>query len=249
MKARWTFTLAAAALAVAAVSPASAQQAGQLRDLRQKASYSFGMSMGTTLKNQGVDIDINLLLQGIRDATAGKTLLTDEQAMQAMQEFEKEMIAKQATKSSQFMADNAKRPGVQTTKNGLQYRVLKQGQGPRPKASDVVRVHYKASYTDGTQFESTSDKPFTTPVTGVIPGWQEALQMMTVGSKWQIVVPPALGYGAEGAPPAIPPNAALVFELELVEIAKAEATAPGAPAGAGGTPGAARRTTAALNTR
>ncbi len=249
MKARWTFTLAAAAVAAIAVSPAFAQPAGQLRDLRQKASYSFGMSMGTTLKKQGVDIDINLLLQGIRDATAGKTILTEEQAMQAMQEFEKEMIAKQATKSNQFMADNMKRPGVQTTKNGLQYRVLKQGQGPRPKASDVVRVHYKASYIDGTQFESTSDKPFTTPVTGVIPGWQEALQMMTVGSKWQIVVPPALGYGAEGAPPAIPPNSALVFELELVEIAKAEATAPGAPAAPGGTPGAARRTTAAPKTR
>jgi len=252
MKARWTFALAAA-LAAAAVSPALAQQAPQLRDLRQKASYSFGMSMGSTLKKQGVDIDINLLMQGIRDATGGKTVLTEEEAMQAMQEFEKEMIAKQATKSNQFMADNAKRPGVQTTKNGLQYRVLKQGQGVRPKASDVVRVHYKASYTDGTQFESTSDKPFTTPVTGVIPGWQEALQMMTVGSKWQIVVPPALAYGAEGAPPAIPPNSALVFELELVEIAKPEATAPGAPGAApgasGGAQGAARRTTAAPKTR
>jgi len=237
MNSRFTLALAAA-LSIAVVSQAPAQQApGQLRDLREKASYSFGMSMGSTLKKQGINIDINLLMQGIKDATAGKTLLTEEQAMQVMQQFEQQMIAEQAAKSKQFLADNQRKPGVQTTKNGLQYKVVRAGKGPRPKATDVVRVNYKASFTNGTEFENNGAKPFTTPVNQVIPGWQEALQLMPVGSKWQVVIPPELGYGAEGSPPAIAPNTALVFELELVEIAKPEATAP--PAG-----GAAQRTTA-----
>ncbi len=220
--------LALAAVVVAVVTPqARAQQAGGLRDLRQKASYSFGMSMGSTLKKQGVDIDVNLLMQGIKDAAAGKTLLTEEEAMQAMQQFEEQMIAQQAAKSKQFLVDNQKRPGVQSTKNGLQYKVLQSGKGPKPKADDMVRVNYKAMFIDGTEFENNGEKPFTTPVNQVIPGWQEALQLMPVGSKWLLFIPPALAYGAEGSPPAIAPNTTLVFELELLEIAK-----PGATTGA-----------------
>lgn len=199
--------------------PAVAQQP-QLKSLRDQASYSFGMTMGNTLKKQGVDIDVNLLMQGIKDATAGRTLLTEEQAMQAMQEFEKAMIAQQATKSKQFMAENARRPGIQATKNGLQYKVLRDGKGPRPKADDIVRVNYKASFINGTEFESNGEQPFTTPVNQVIPGWQQALQMMPVGAKWLVFIPPELAYGAEGSPPAIGPNTALVFELELLEITK-----------------------------
>jgi FKBP-type peptidyl-prolyl cis-trans isomerase len=229
--------LGLAALAVVA-SAASAQQQGGLNDLRQRASYSLGMSMGNSLKQQGVDIDVNLLIQGIRDASAGKTVLTEEQAMQAIQQFEQQMIAQQAAKSKQFLAENQKRPGVQTTKSGLQYKVLANGKGPRPKATDMVRVNYKASFINGTEFENNGDTPFTTPVNQVIPGWQEALQLMPVGSKWQIVIPPELAYGAEGSPPTIGPNTALVFELELVDIAKPENTAPGAPTN----PGPARRT-------
>src|SRR5690606_9507983 len=141
-----------------------------------------------------------------------------DEAMQAMQQFEAQMVAQQTAKSKQFLADNQRRPGVQTTKRGLQYRVAREGRGARPKATDVVRVNYKASYINGQEFENNGTSPFTTPVNGVIPGWQEALQMMPVGSKWQIVVPPELGYGAQGSPPAIPPNTALVFELELLEI-------------------------------
>jgi FKBP-type peptidyl-prolyl cis-trans isomerase len=219
---------ALAAVVVAVVAPqAKAQQAGGLRDLRQKASYSFGMSMGSTLKKQGVDIDVNLLMQGIKDATAGKTLLTEEEAMQVMQQFEQQMIAQQATKSKQFLTDNQKRPGIQITKDGLQYKVLTTGKGPKPKAEDMVRVNYKAMFIDGTEFENNGEKPFTTPVNQVIPGWKEALQLMPVGSKWLLFIPPELAYGAEGSPPAIAPNTTLVFELELLEIAK-----PGAATGA-----------------
>jgi FKBP-type peptidyl-prolyl cis-trans isomerase len=213
------------AVAVAcAASPLLAQQTrapvGELKTLREKASYSFGMTMGATLKKQGVEIDVPLLVQGIRDATAGKTLLTEEQAVQAMQEFEKAMIAKQAEESKRFLTDNKQRPGVKTTPSGLQYKVLKAGKGPRPKASDVVDVNYKASFTNGEEFESNGDKPFTTPVNRVIPGWQEALTMMPVGSVLQLFIPPELAYGEQGAPPAIGPNATLVFELELLGIAK-----------------------------
>jgi FKBP-type peptidyl-prolyl cis-trans isomerase FklB len=214
-------------LAVVA-SPLAAQQgAAPLKTLREKASYSFGMSMGDALKKQGVDIDIVLLVQGLKDATAGKTLLTEEQAFEAMQAFEKEMIAQQAEQSQQFLAANKRRPGVKATQNGLQYKILKFGKGPRPKATDVVRVNYRASFINGEEFETNGEKPFTTPVNQVIPGWQEALQLMELGSKWQLFIPPELAYGEQGSPPAIGPNATLVFELELLEIA------PGA-AGAGG---------------
>lgn len=195
-------------------------QVTELKTLREQASYSFGMSMGGSLKRQGVEIDIALLVQGIRDATAGKTLLTEEQAVEAMQAFEKEMVAKQGEDTKRFLAENKRRPGIKTTESGLQYKVLKPGKGLKPRANDVVRVNYRAAYTNGEEFENNGDRPFTTPVNGVIPGWQEALQLMEVGSKLQLFIPPDLAYGEQGSPPAIGPNTALVFELELLEIAK-----------------------------
>ena len=223
--------LLVAVMVMLAASPLMAQQAGRkpLTTLRDKASYSFGMTMGDTLRKQGVEIDVDLMIQGIRDAAAGKSMLSQEDAMAAMQAFEKEMIAKEAAKSQRFLADNQRRPGVKTTKSGLQYKVIQQGQGPRPKANDVVRVNYKAAFINGTEFERSGEKPFTTPVDAVITGWQEALQMMPVGSKYLLFVPPELAYGAEGSPPAIGPNTALVFELELLEIAKPPAGASRQP--------------------
>jgi FKBP-type peptidyl-prolyl cis-trans isomerase len=212
--------------AALSASPLAAQQAPALNTLRDKASYSFGMTMGDTLRKQGVEIDVNLMIQGLRDATAGKAQLTEEQAIEAMQAFEKEMIAKESAKSQRFLEENKRRPGVQITKSGLQYKVVKEGKGPRPKANDVVRVNYKASFVNGDEFEANGEKPFTTPVNAVIGGWQEALQLMPVGSKWLLFVPPDLAYGAQGSPPAIGPNTALVFELELVEIAKPPAAQP-----------------------
>lgn len=198
-----------------------APRKAELRSLRDKASYSFGMTMGGGLKKQNVDIDIELLIQGLRDATGnGKMALTEEQAFEAMESFEKDVAAKRADDAKRFLADNKKRPGVKTTASGLQYKILKPGKGVRPKADDVVSVNYRASFVNGTQFETNGDKPFTTPLNQVIPGWQEALQLMDVGAKWQLFIPPDLAYGAEGSAPAIGPNTTLIFEIELVEISK-----------------------------
>lgn len=219
-----TARLMLATVVLLAAAPSLGQErgtaSGDLKTLRQKASYSFGMTMGTTLRKQGVEIDIPLLVQGIRDATAGKTRLTEEEAVQAMQQFEKAMVAKQAADAKRFLDANKSRPGVKTTASGLQYKVIKAGKGPRPKANDVVNVNYRASFINGEQFETNGEKPFTTPVNRVIPGWQEALQMMPVGTVLQLFIPPELAYGEQGAPPAIGPNTALVFELELLNIAK-----------------------------
>ncbi len=196
----------------------------ELKSLRDKASYSFGMAMGQNFKKQGIDVDIDLLIQGLRDAAAGgKLLLTDEQSAEAMQAFEQDLLAKQAEASKKFMADNKKRPGVKTTASGLQYKIIKPGKGPKPKATDVVSVNYRASFVNGTEFENNGSQPFTTAINQVIPGWQEALQLMEVGSKWLLFIPPELAYGDQGSPPTIAPNTALVFELELVQIGKPDA--------------------------
>jgi FKBP-type peptidyl-prolyl cis-trans isomerase len=200
-----------------------APRKGELKTLRDKASYSFGMAMAQNFKKQGIDVDVDLLIQGLRDAAGGKTQLTDEQSQEAMQAFEQELIAKQAEASKKFLADNKKRPGVKTTANGLQYKVIKLGKGPKPKSDDVVSVNYRASFVNGTEFEANGKEPFTTAVSQVIPGWQEALQMMEVGSKWLLFIPPDLAYGDQGSPPAIAPNTTLVFELELVQINKPNA--------------------------
>jgi FKBP-type peptidyl-prolyl cis-trans isomerase len=173
------------------------------------------------LKKQSVDVDYDLLMQGFRDATAGsKTLLTEQQAGEAIQAFEKEVVVKQAEESKSFLVQNKKKPGIKITPSGLQYKVLKPGKGAKPKATDVVSVNYRASFINGTEFETNGPKPFSTPVNQVIVGWQEALQLMEVGSKWQLFVPPELAYGEEGSPPAIGPNTTVVFEIELVQIDK-----------------------------
>ncbi|MGD9724145.1 MAG: FKBP-type peptidyl-prolyl cis-trans isomerase [Pirellulales bacterium] len=202
---------------------------GALGTVKAKASYSFGMMIGSNLKKQGVDVDVNLFVQGLRDASAGgKLMLTEEQAGEAIAAFEKEVSAKKANESKQFLAQNKSRPGVTTTPTGLQYKVLKAGTGAKPAKNDAVTVIYRGMFINGDEFDTSAGKPFTIGVGDVIPGWQEALQLMPVGSKWMLFVPSELAYGELGQPP-IGPNATLVFELELVDIAKAPA-AGAAPA-------------------
>ena len=155
--------------------------------------------------------------------------LNDEQINATLREFEKivqarreEQAAEQQKNAAVFLANNAKQPGVKVLTSGLQYKVLKTGNGPSPKATDTVSTHYHGTLVDGTVFDSSVQRgtPAQFPVNRVIPGWTEALQLMKVGDKWQLVIPSKLGYGDRGSPPVIPPSATLIFEVELLDIVR-----------------------------
>ena len=234
-----------------------AQPVTALTTTKQKASYAIGMNWGTGLHRQSIDVDTPALLQGMKDALAGgKTLLTEDEARAALMQLQKEMQEKQQAKAAQegeankkegdaFLAANKTKEGVKTLPSGLQYKILKEGNGPKPTASDSVVCNYKGTLINGTEFDSSYKRgePATFPVTGVIKGWTEALQLMPVGSKWQLFIPPDLAYGARGTPGGpIGPNSTLIFEVELLSIKDKnpppdKAPAPGAapdksPAGA-----------------
>ncbi len=210
---------------------AQAEQ-GTLTSENAKFSYAIGMDIGQSVKSLGADIDQDALAAGIRDRLSGNKLqLTQEEATKVQQAFFKARAEKQAAErkaqaeknkaeGEKFLAENAKKKGVTTTESGLQYEVLKQGDGPRPKATDQVKVHYRGTLLDGTEFDSSYSRgqPVTFPLNGVIKGWTEALQLMPVGSKYKIYLPASLAYGEQGAGNKIAPNAALVFEVELLDI-------------------------------
>jgi FKBP-type peptidyl-prolyl cis-trans isomerase FklB len=203
-----------------------------LGTLEQKASYSFGVDVATRLKQQGIDLDIRALNQGITDAYTGSELaLNDEDRLQAKTEFQTQLqealIKKQASTAEEnlatgktFLAENAKKPGVVTTDSGLQYKILTTGDGKQPKDTDTVTTHYKGTLIDGREFDSSykRDKPASFPVKGVIKGWTEALQLMHVGDKWQLFIPSELAYGATKRSELIEANSTLVFEIELLGI-------------------------------
>lgn len=205
---------------------------GALESLEDRASYAIGMNMAQGMKSQDVPIDLDLLIQGMRDAFAeGETRLTPEEMQKALQEFQQMMVQRQqqarAAQGEQnqqqadaFFAENKDKEGVMTTDSGLQYMVLEEGDGPKPSVDDRVTVHYTGTLLDGTKFDSSVDRgqPATFPVKGVIQGWQEAIPLMSVGSKYKLWIPPNLAYGANGQGPVIGPNAALVFEVELLGI-------------------------------
>ena len=246
-------------LIIAAVflcSAAFAQEKIQLKDQKDKVSYSIGLDIGFTFKKQEVDVNQELLFAGIKDAFNNKPQLTPEQIKEVMTVFQKEMMAKQekaskeaaaknaadgaknAADSQKFLVDNKTKEGVKTTASGLQYKVLKEGTGPIPKASDTVTVNYRGTLIDGTEFDSSYKRgePFTFPITpdargGVIPSWSEAVQLMKVGSKYQFFIPPNLAYGERGAGQTIGPNSALIFDIELLGIEPAS-TSPAASASA-----------------
>ncbi|MBN1128637.1 MAG: FKBP-type peptidyl-prolyl cis-trans isomerase [Chitinispirillaceae bacterium] len=194
----------------------------------------IGLDIGGSLKGLYTEIDYNALLWGIQDVMKEREhLITDSAMMALKQEFNMEMQTKHMAKmkddgeknvknGDSFLAENKSKAGVTTTASGLQYSVIKQGTGPKPKATDAVKVHYRGTLLDGKEFDSSIKRgePVEFPVSGVIPGWTEALQLMNVGSKYKLVVPPSLAYGERGAGPDIGPNAVLVFEVELLEIVK-----------------------------
>ena len=225
--------IAMAVCGVVALSGASfAADAPELKTDKEKISYSIGMDIGGNLKRGSVEVDPDLLAKGLKDSYGGgKTILTEDQARQAIADLQKTMKAKQAAAMKQlaeknradgekFLAENAKKEGVKVLPSGLQYREITPGGGKSPKAADTVTTNYKGTLIDGTEFDSSYKRgqPATFPVSGVIPGWTEALQLMKEGAKWQLFVPPALAYGEKGAGQAIGPNATLIFEVELLTV-------------------------------
>ena len=209
------------------------------QETRDKVSYSIGADIGKNLKRSELDINPAFLAQGIKDSFGDTLALTDEEMKATLQAFQKDMqekmmakqkelAAKNKADSDKFLEENKKKEGVVTTASGLQYKIVKAGEGAKPKTSDTVSVSYRGTLVNGTEFDK-SKEPVSFQVEGVIPGWVEALQMMPVGSKWQLFIPPALAYG-EQAPPQIGPNQTLIFEVELLDIKKAEKPAEGAEA-------------------
>ena len=200
----------------------------QLKDTKDKASYSFGLNFGMNFKRQNVDVNTDAFIAGFKDAISGrKPLLTDDEVRETMVAFQKEMQEKQTVaaknnlaEGEKFLAENKTKRDVKTTASGLQYKVIKEGTGPQPKTTDTVTVNYRGTTIGGAEFDSSYKRgePATFPVTGVIKGWTEALTMMKVGSKYQLFIPANLAYGERGHPPVIGGNQTLIFEVELMEI-------------------------------
>ncbi len=206
-----------------------------LKDTKDKVSYSIGLNIGLNLKKQNVSINPDTFVLGLKDALAGKPQMTDEQVKETMTAFEKEMIDKQKAAGvknradgEKFLAENKKKEGVKTTASGLQYKVIKEGSGAQPKETDTVVANYRGTLIDGTEFDSsyTRGQPATFPLSGVIRGWTEALQLMKVGSKYQLFIPANLAYGERAMGSDIGPNSTLVFEVELVGIQSAQTPGP-----------------------
>jgi FKBP-type peptidyl-prolyl cis-trans isomerase FklB len=229
MKRRLAMTLCA----IVAFSGASfAADAPDLKSDKEKISYSIGMDIGGNLRRGAVEIDPDTLAKGLKDSYGGgTTLLTEDQARQAIEDFQKTLKARKAetmkrlseknkADGEKFLAENARKEGVKSLPSGLQYKEIVPGKGKSPKATDTVTVHYKGTLIDGTVFDSSYKRgeSATFPVSGVISGWTEALQLMKEGAKWQLFIPPNLAYGERGAGRDIGPNATLIFEVELISV-------------------------------
>jgi FKBP-type peptidyl-prolyl cis-trans isomerase FklB len=215
---------------------------GTLKSEKDKLSYTFGANFGKSLKQQEIEINTDIFIKGMKEGlSGGKMLLTDQEMKDTMTSFQKEMAAKQAEKrktlgeknkkeGDAFLAANKSKEGVKTLPSGLQYKVITEGTGKTPKATDTVVTNYRGTLIDGTEFDSSYQRkaPATFKVNGVVKGWTEALQLMKEGAKWQLFVPSELAYGERGAGPNIGPNAVLIFEIELIS-SKEESAAPSKP--------------------
>lgn len=201
----------------------------------RKASYAIGQQIGKNLKQQNIEFDADVLALSLKDASAGTSKMNPEEiqaAMMKMQESAQKKSAETGEANKKIAQDyldkNKAAEGVKTTASGLQYSVVKEGDGKIPIKDDVVKCHYVGTLINGEKFDSSVDRgqPAEFPLAGVIPGWTEALQLMKVGSKYKLVIPPELAYGAQGRP-GIPPNSVLLFEVELLDIVKPGAGAKG----------------------
>ena len=194
---------------------------------QQKSSYAIGVNVGKGMSRDGIELDYEAFVQGIKDAYAGKNQFTDEQMQQIFMDLQEDIEAKKKSgaaieieKGAQFLAENKKNPGVKETASGLQYLVLQEGKGEHPTATSKVTVHYTGKLIDGTVFDSSVDRgePITFGLNQVIRGWTEGLQLMTPGSKYRFFIPYNLGYGEQGAGGMIPGGATLIFDVELISF-------------------------------
>ena len=230
MKNLWYVSVLTLALLVAL--PTLGTAADKPESLEERVSYGIGMNIARDFEKQEIKVNPELLAQGIKDVQAGgATLMNDDEVKATIAELQEMLKAKQAAMmkdlgeankkaGAEFLAANAKKEGVKTTASGLQYKVIDEGAGKIPAATDKVKVHYRGTLVDGEEFDSSYKRgePAVFPVNGVIKGWTEALQLMKEGSKFQLFIPAELAYGERGAGPVIGPNSTLIFEVELVAV-------------------------------
>lgn len=230
----WIWGLGMAGLALTACNKFDMGGSGrELKTQKDRVSYGIGQDIGRSFKQQSVDIkdlDLKKLVVGIEDVLEGKkSAMTDVEFRQTMMAFQQQVMARRDSVNrikgeenlkagEAFLAKNSREPGVVSLPNGLQYIVLKEGSGKKPDSNSTVTVHYRGTLIDGTEFDNSiaRGQPATFPLKGVIRGWTAALQLMPVGSKWKIFMPPSLAYGPSGAGDKIGPNSTLIFEVELL---------------------------------
>jgi FKBP-type peptidyl-prolyl cis-trans isomerase FklB len=221
------------ALAAMFAAPAYAEEASPFKDKRAQDSYAIGAQTGRNLKKESFELNVDMLIQGLKDGISGDKLLMSDKELRAVMthvqsEVHNTMVAARRTaglrnkeESIKFLAENGKKDGVVTTASGLQYKIIKAGSGVKPTAGDTVALNYRGTLLDGTEFDASPDgKPSEMVVVQTVPGFKEALKLMPVGSKWQIAVPWNLGYGERGIGTQIGPYQSLLFDVELVAITK-----------------------------